>query len=149
MTKSYRIGYGKPPKGTRFKKGQSGNPKGRPKRAKNLKTVLLNDLNETLPVKERNKQMQLSKLEVIIKQLNSRTAKGDPKAWPTWLSLMAKAGLINSEEENWKPPSKEDREIIAEFLDRHMYPRPKESKQHFSGNVKNGPNKSSKRKGKT
>ena len=31
----YEVGYGKPPKDTRFKPGQSGNPSGRPKGATN------------------------------------------------------------------------------------------------------------------
>ena len=43
---NYEIGYGKPPRHAGFKKGQSGNPRGRPPGAKNL-TMLLNDaLNE-------------------------------------------------------------------------------------------------------
>jgi Family of unknown function (DUF5681) len=36
----YEVGYGKLPRHTRFVKGQSGNPRGRPPGAKNLKTML-------------------------------------------------------------------------------------------------------------
>ena len=42
----YAVGYGKPPKHTRFKKGRSGNPRGRPRGAKNLSTLLFGALNE-------------------------------------------------------------------------------------------------------
>jgi hypothetical protein len=42
----YEVGYGKPPRDTRFPKGQSGNPRGRPSGAKNLKTLLSEALNE-------------------------------------------------------------------------------------------------------
>jgi hypothetical protein len=44
--RDYQVGYGKPPKDTRFKKGQSGNPRGRAPGAKNLKTLLIDTLNE-------------------------------------------------------------------------------------------------------
>jgi len=36
----YEVGYGRPPKATRFKPGCSGNPKGRPKGSKAPKTLL-------------------------------------------------------------------------------------------------------------
>ena len=42
----YEVGYGKPPKHTRFQPGQSGNPRGRPKGTKNLKTDLEEELSE-------------------------------------------------------------------------------------------------------
>ena len=38
---SYEVGYRKPPVGTRFKKGQSGNPAGRPRGTVNLATLAL------------------------------------------------------------------------------------------------------------
>jgi hypothetical protein len=46
----YAVGYGKPPLHTRFKKGQSGNPRGRPPGAKNLSTLLNEALNEPVIV---------------------------------------------------------------------------------------------------
>ena len=46
----YDVGYGKPPRHTRFKKGQSGNPRGRPSGSKNLATVLSEALNELVIV---------------------------------------------------------------------------------------------------
>lgn len=52
MTDEYEVGYRKPPRHTRFRKGQSGNPKGRPKGAKNLKTELEEELQEKIVVRE-------------------------------------------------------------------------------------------------
>jgi hypothetical protein len=48
----FEAGYGKPPRHTRFKKGQSGNPRGRPKGSKNLTTLLTEALNEPVIVAE-------------------------------------------------------------------------------------------------
>ena len=42
----YQVGYGKPPDHSRFVKGQSGNPRGRPPGAQNMKTLLTKALNE-------------------------------------------------------------------------------------------------------
>ena len=46
-----KAGYCKPPKKHRFKKGKSGNPKGRPKNAKGLKTDLKEELASQMTVK--------------------------------------------------------------------------------------------------
>ena len=46
MTEDYEIGYGRPPKSRQFKKGRSGNPKGRPKGSLNLKTIVRRELAE-------------------------------------------------------------------------------------------------------
>jgi hypothetical protein len=45
-TADYDVGHAKPPKHTRFQPGQSGNPRGRPKGTKNLKTDLIEELGE-------------------------------------------------------------------------------------------------------
>ena len=47
----YEVGYRKPPKHTRFKPGQSGNLRGRPKGTKNLKTDLMEELGEKILIR--------------------------------------------------------------------------------------------------
>jgi hypothetical protein len=78
--KDYEVGYGKPPVHTRFRKGQSGNPSGKPKKVWSEDEILLRDLSSKVPVTEGGKQRHMSKLEVVLKQQVKLAMKGDPKA---------------------------------------------------------------------
>ena len=61
----YRVGYGKPPLHTRFKKGNRGNPGGRPRRARNLKTLLQEALEErVVVVTEDGRRRKVAKREL-------------------------------------------------------------------------------------
>lgn len=74
---AYDVGYGKPPAHTQFKKGQSGNPRGRPKGTANLATTLKRTLNEKVTIIENGRQKAVSKGEAAIKQLVNRAAQGE------------------------------------------------------------------------
>jgi hypothetical protein len=78
--RDYEVGYGKPPPHTRFKKGQSGNPRGRPAGAKNLKTLLADALNEFVVVTENGGHRKITKREAIVTQLVNRSATADWRA---------------------------------------------------------------------
>ncbi len=82
------VGYGKPPKHTRFQPGQSGNPRGRPKGTKNLKTDLQEELGEKILVHEGGQARKLSKQRAVVKMLVTRTLKGDARAASSLLSMM-------------------------------------------------------------
>jgi hypothetical protein len=79
IQRDYEVGYGKPPPHSRFKKGQSGNPWGRPPGAENLKTVLNQALNERVIVTENGRRRKISKFLAIIKQVVNQSAKADPR----------------------------------------------------------------------
>jgi len=76
----YPVGYKKPPRHTQFKRGVSGNVKGRPKGARNFATVIENELCARIEVTENGKRKRISKREAIAKQTVNRAAAGDPKA---------------------------------------------------------------------
>ena len=80
MSDEYEIGYGRPPEHTRFKKGQSGNPKGRTKGTKNFETDLLEELGEIILVREGNRSVRISKQRAMIKSLTMKALKGDTRA---------------------------------------------------------------------
>src|SRR5690348_671708 len=78
--RTYQVGFGKPPKKTRFVKGQSGNPKGRPKGAKSLATILNDAGRQLVQVNEKGRTRQITKLQAIVIQLINEAAKGNLKA---------------------------------------------------------------------
>jgi Family of unknown function (DUF5681) len=70
--RQFAPNYRKPPIHTRFKKGQSGNPRGRP--AKNLAVLLSAARNEKVTVTENGKRRQVTKREAMIAQLVNKWA---------------------------------------------------------------------------
>lgn len=77
---AYEVGNKKPPKETQFKPGQSGNPKGRPKKSK-LSTVdlLEAELRKTISVSENGKKTSMTKIQAIIKRVVNSALTGNAK----------------------------------------------------------------------
>src|SRR5262249_16008337 len=76
----YRGGYGRPPAHTPFVRGQSGNPKGRPKGTLNLASLVRKALQETVTVTERGVRKTMPKIDVAIRQQINHAAAGDVRA---------------------------------------------------------------------
>lgn len=78
--KGYEVGYRKPPKHTQFKKGQSGNPSGKPKKILSEDEIVLRELNARVPITEGGKQKRMAKMEIVLKRQVNLAMQGDPKA---------------------------------------------------------------------
>ena len=114
-TGGYPIGYGKPPRQTRFKKGQSGNPTGRPKGTPNFATALEQALGEQVVVNEGGHRRTVSKLEATVKQLVNKATMGDPRATQQVLNVLH---VLDSEASEPSTPSLSLTESDALVIDR-------------------------------
>ena len=85
---TYEVGYGRPPRTTRFKPGQSGNPRGRPKGAKNVDTILRDVLMQQIVVLESGKRRKIAVFEAYLKRLSKQALEGDPKSGDKMIRLL-------------------------------------------------------------
>jgi uncharacterized protein DUF5681 len=99
---TYDVGFGKPPKRTRFHAGVSGNPKGRPKGRRNLATILEQTLQEKIVINDNGTLRTVTKLEASVKQLVNKATSGDLVALRQLTSLASSV-----EEQVVDPPTKQ------------------------------------------
>ncbi|MCP3472116.1 DUF5681 domain-containing protein [Bradyrhizobium sp. CCGUVB1N3] len=108
------AGYGKPPLHTRFKPGQSGNPRGRPKGSLNFATDLKNTLSSPITLNEGGKSRRVTTQKAALLRLREQALKGNVKALDKLLSYaMAMSG--GAAEDSAKSPSVEDQAILDAF----------------------------------
>ncbi len=119
MPDNNKIGYKRPPKATRWEKGQSGNPGGRAKGQRTLKSELSEELAETILIREGGTTKEVSKLRALLKAQTAKAVQGDSKATGLLLSTIIRV-LDDSPETTEGPAvSDSDREIIEAFIKRH------------------------------
>lgn len=120
--KNYEIGYGKPPKDTRFKKGQSGNPKGRPKRSRNLTTLIREELERKVVLTENGKQYTMTKAEAMTKRLVAQALNGHMSAMKTLI------GMSGDEEDKELlfHVSNEDQAVLQNYIEKSGYQNKKD-----------------------
>lgn len=118
MENNYEVGYCKAPKGSQFKPGQSGNPKGRPRGIKNTLQLLEKISNQKVTVMENGKQLTITKKAAMLIQLMNKGAKGDIRAISTLLPFLLQNDISEEEKQKLvKVLSEEDKKIVDAFLE--------------------------------
>lgn len=120
--KSYDIGYGKPPRHTQFKKGQSGNPSGRPKGTRNLQDDLADELGELIRVREAGIEKTMSKQRAMLKGLSAAALTGNMRAAKLVLELRLKASADEENHDEDAPLTRNELELL-EILEAHVMAR--------------------------
>jgi hypothetical protein len=115
-----KVGYGRPPLASRFKPGQSGNPKGRPKGTLNLKTDLRNELSEKIQIREGQRSLKVSKQRAMLKALVAEALKGDARAANVVLTLVGKLFEPAAAAEEIPALTTDDQAILERFLARRI-----------------------------
>jgi hypothetical protein len=83
----YEVGYGRPPRDTRFKKGRSGNPSGKRKGARSVRKQLEKFFGTPIAVTDSGKRKQLLPEVILMKKLFSLAAAGDVQAMRAFFAI--------------------------------------------------------------
>ena len=93
---TYEIGYRRPPTSSQFKKGSSGNPKGRPKGATNFITLLERELAQKIVVTENGKKKAITRMQAMVKRLVSGALQGDAKQLMAMVEILRRLERADS-----------------------------------------------------
>ena len=113
----YDVGYKKPPKRSRFKKGETGNPRGRPKRPKHavpemyetrMKALILLEAYRLVDIQEGGKKTRLPLIQAIIRRLGVSAAQGRSRPMRYFMEL-----LHSIEDENFSAYSAYAKAMMA------------------------------------
>lgn len=115
------VGYKSPPDHTKWIKGQSGNPSGRKKGHRNLKTELSEELNERIRITEGGRIRSISKQRALLKALVAIGLKGDVRAATAVLAMYARELGAELPEAVELPAS--DRQILDDFVEEEIQRR--------------------------
>ena len=123
----HAVGYGKPPLRSQFKRGQSGNPRGRPKKSRNLRSIIEDALLTKITVREGDKTRIVSKLEGLVLRHIDSALKGNDRAALTTLKMAEHVGLIAESESSSETPelSAAEKAIMLDFIARLGIAEPK------------------------
>jgi len=112
----YEVGYGRPPKHTRFQKGQSGNPKGRPKGRRNFATELEEVLEAPVPVTQNGAKAHVSSRQAVLYRLRERALNGDIGPMKQFLELAERHEAAKAATQAERRLNRDEDEILERFI---------------------------------
>ncbi|WP_425994975.1 DUF5681 domain-containing protein [Afipia sp. DC4300-2b1] len=114
-----KVGYRNPPKHGQFKKGQSGNAKGRPRGAKGIKTLLAKELGSRITIGADGQQRRVKRSEALIKGLVNDALRGKDRPRDTVLR-MADQIEQDAQARQSRELSAEDQAILDRYVERRL-----------------------------
>jgi len=123
--KDYKVGYRRPPEHSRFRPGQSGNPRGRPRQRRNFRTVLDDTLQQTIEVIMNGRPCRMKRIDALVRTTVDRALKNEPKATAALMVMMRQTGAMG---ESTEPVSEmnlsaHDEAIMKLFMQRQGLPQ--------------------------
>jgi len=118
-----KRGYKNPPKAHQFKKGKSGNPKGRPRKKKqpssdpglDLIASVHRELGKTISVQENGQHKEITKLEAFSAQLVAQSVNGKPSQQKMLLGLLMLDTHEETEKQTLEQLQSHDEDLLSEL----------------------------------
>jgi Family of unknown function (DUF5681) len=111
-----KVGYGRPPKHSRFQPGRSGNPKGRPKGHRNFRTDLMETLEAAVRMKDKGVIRKLTTQQALLYRLREQALNGNGSAMNLLIQLAIQFNGEALADDSDAGLSDDDQVIIDEYL---------------------------------
>ncbi len=127
----YEVGYKKPPKNGRIKKGERRNPKGRPKNSRNYKTIVQEILNSEITVRDTTGSRKMSVRQAYLMKLIDKALKGEMRPAEILMKLEGtiEEAVREAEEKTREQDNAHEIDIPDKFLDDYFEKRLKAMKK--------------------
>lgn len=110
-----KVGYGQPPRHSRFKPGQSGNPKGRPKAARTLQEHVSEVFRKQRKVVVNGRPVRMATIRIVLSAMVERAMRGDPAALRTMMPLLVRMLDAPESAKAVDILPEDDRKLLADF----------------------------------